>query len=118
MKKMNNYWFIIEPYVYLNFVKNHVLLYNSLDGSIIETENLEIRALLEELLKRENGGVAFLSYEQYAKKDINRFIHNVRNRFMGDIIDVNLSHRKPVQILPYIEFLNRRNLMLFFKNLQ
>lgn len=110
MDKANNYWFVLEPYVYSHIIEDQILLYNTLDRSVIETESHEVKIFLQELLKEENGGICILSNEQYNKKDINEFIYNVREKFMGDIINVNLSKRKPIQILPYVDFLNRKRL--------
>ncbi len=109
MEKIDGYWFFIEPYVYPHVFNDQVMLYNTLDGSIIKKENPKLRMLLEEILKRKNGGVSFLSSEQYARIEIREFIDQVREKFMGDIIDVSLSQRKPVQILPYVDFTGRQD---------
>lgn len=110
MQKLNGYWFFLEPYVYFKLGQDQVLLYNTLDSSIIESEDLGIISLLHDVLKKGNGGVSFLSNEQYANPIINRFVHELRKKYMGDIINTNLSQSKPVQIIPYVNFPERRNL--------
>ena len=52
MNNSTNYWLTIEPYVYINMVKNHALLYNTLDGKTIESDNIEVIKLLHEILQK------------------------------------------------------------------
>ena len=94
MNNSTNYWLTIEPYVYINMVKNHALLYNTLDGKTIESDNIEVIKLLHEILQEENCGVTLLKKDQYIKKEINDFIKDIRGKYMGDIIDVSLSNGK------------------------
>jgi len=49
-----NYWFTIEPYVYINIVNKQALLYNTLDGKYIKTCNLKIIQILKEILCEKN----------------------------------------------------------------
>ena len=98
MNNSTNYWLTIEPYVYINMVKNHALLYNTLDGKTIESDNIEVIKLLHEILQEENCGVTLLKKDQYIKKEINDFIKDIRGKYMGDIIDVSLSNGKPILI--------------------
>jgi len=99
-----DYWFTIEPYVFVGLTNQCVLLYNTLDGATIESDKTEIIELLQETLKVENCGVVLLENEKYKHKDINDFIRELRQKYMGDIIDVTLSKSKPVQLLPYFNF--------------
>ena len=107
MKSMEmsiNYWFTIEPYVFVGIAKESVLLYNTLDGVTLESDKDEIIELLKEILKEDNCGVVLLTYERYKQKDINNFIKKLRYNYMGDIIEVALSKGKPVQLLPFYNF--------------
>ena len=104
MKALTDYWFTIEPYVYVNIINNNALLYNTLDGIMIESDKIEVIELLQETLQKENCGVVLLTNERYKQKDINAFIRELREKYMGDIIDVALSKGKPVQLLPYFNF--------------
>ncbi|MFV0271362.1 MAG: TIGR04150 pseudo-rSAM protein [Macellibacteroides fermentans] len=105
-KNSIDYWFTIEPYVYVNVINSHVLLYNTLDGQTIESDNANVVGLLKEILCKNNSGVVLLSSENYKQNDINNFINEVREKFFGDLIEVHLSNGKPVQILPYINLSN------------
>ncbi|MCL2650949.1 MAG: TIGR04150 pseudo-rSAM protein [Candidatus Azobacteroides sp.] len=110
MKKKNNtndYWFTIEPYVYVSITNQCALLYNTLDGVILESDKIEVIKLLQETLQKENCGVVLLTNEKFKQKNINDFIQKLRDKYMGDVIDVTLSKGKPVQLLPYFNFPNK-----------
>ena len=104
MKTEIDYWFTIEPYVFINIANKSVLLYNTLDGVTMESDKEEVIELLNEIVNVENCGVVLLTHERFNQKDVNGFIHVLREKFMGDIIDINLSKVKPVQLLPYFNF--------------
>lgn len=113
-----DYWFTIEPYVYLNIVDGETgLLYNTLDGEYIEFEDKIIVNFLEGIYSEENCGVLFLSEEMYRNEQLNNFLKDVREKYMGDIISTSESSGKPIQILPYVNFhcslKNRSEYVLF-----
>ena len=110
MESTIDYWFTIEPYVFVSITDRCVLLYNTLDGVTIESEKIEIIDLLREMLQEKNCGVALLTKERYEKKDVKRFIRELRTKFMGDIIDVSLSNGKPVQLLPYFNYSDKHKI--------
>jgi pseudo-rSAM protein len=104
MQTAIDYWFTIEPYVFVGLTNKCVLLYNTLDRAIIESDKTEVIELLRETLQEESCGVVLLTNEQYKQKNINDFICELREKYMGDTIDVALSKGKPVQLLPYFNF--------------
>jgi pseudo-rSAM protein len=104
MKAAIDYWFTIEPYVFVGITQKCVLLYNTLDGITIKSEKEEIIELLLEMRQEESCGVILLTNERYLQKEVNDFIRELREKYMGDIIDVSLSKGKPVQLLPYFNF--------------
>ena len=55
MKTAINYWFTIEPYVFVGITNQFVLLYNTLDGVTIESDKKEVIELLREMLQAEIG---------------------------------------------------------------
>ena len=65
MNNTANYWFTIEPYVYVNIVDKYALLYNTLDGTTIESKKTAVITLLNEMLQEENCGVVLLKDKQY-----------------------------------------------------
>ncbi|MDR2913848.1 MAG: TIGR04150 pseudo-rSAM protein [Tannerella sp.] len=105
-----DYWFIIEPYMYVGLTKKNALLYNTLDGVTLESDKEDVIKLLKEILQKDNCGVVLLTDERYKQKDINGFIHELREKYMGDVIDVTLSKGKPVQLLPYYNYPNNQEL--------
>ena len=109
MERTSDYWFMIEPYMHINIANGYMLLYNTLDKETIISNNEKVINLLEELLQDENCGVTILKNEQYRQNDIHSFITNLREKYMGDIIDISLSKGKPIQILPHTNFCNKRN---------
>jgi pseudo-rSAM protein len=110
IKTATDYWFTIEPYVYVNITNTYALLYNTLDGVTLESDKVEIIKLLQETLLKENCGVVLLTSERYKQKNINSFIKKLREKYMGDIIDVTLSMGKPVQLLPFFNFSDKHEL--------
>lgn len=109
-KETTNYWLKIEPYVHISIVNSNVLLYNTFDGSFIESKDIEIVKLLKETLLKENCGVVLLTAERYNLDNIRKFIMELRAKYMGDIIDIELSKSKPVQIMPFTSLVNTQEL--------
>jgi len=107
MKLIKNdvdFWFTIEPYVYIGVTKQRAILYNTLDGITLESDKVEVIKLLQETLQSENCGVVLLKAERYKQKHVNSFIRELRKKYMGDVIEITLSKGKPVQLLPYYNF--------------
>ena len=105
MESTKKYWLIIEPYVYINLTEENVLLYNTLDSAFIESSQIEVIDLIRELLKEENVGVIRIETKQLAEQPVIKiFIDELREKFMGDLVDQSLSNGRPVQILPFINY--------------
>lgn len=122
MKNVSDYWFTIEPYVFVDIKSKHILLYNTLDGVTIESTNEKIVELLQETLQEENCGVALLTHERYRQEEICCFVDELREKFMGDVINVSLSDGKPVQTLPFYNYskeqeLYKKNNFSSYKNI-
>lgn len=115
-KTMINYWFTIEPYVYIGLTGNRVLLYNTLDKQTIESDKTEVIKLISETLQKENCGVCLLTDNKFQDKNIFSFIMDLRDRFMGDIINVDLSNGRPIQPLPYFNFISADKSDIYRKN--
>jgi hypothetical protein len=109
-KIVTDYWFMIEPYVYINIVNNYALLYNTLDGVTLESNKAEIIELLRETIQKDNCGIVLLTSDRYKQKDINSFIGELREKYMGDVIDIALSKGKPVQLLPFFNLSDNHEL--------
>ena len=109
-KYTRDYWFTIESYVFIGITTKKVLLYNTLDGATLESENTGVIELLHEVIEEKNCGVVLLKSERYAQRDIHLFIQDLREKFMGDIIDVALSNGRPIQLFPYFNYLNKHEI--------
>lgn len=105
-----DYWFTIEPYVFVSVTNKCVLLYNTLDGGTLESEKPKVIELLREMLLEKNCGVVLLKNEEYEQEDIHCFVQELRSKFMGDVIDITLSKGKPVQSLPYVNYFEKDEL--------
>jgi pseudo-rSAM protein len=79
---------------------------------MIEIQNSAIITLIHNIFNKKNCGVIKLSKEQLNDATVIRFIMNIREKFIGDIIPVSLSDGKPVQLIPILNFqqdINRLN---------
>ena len=106
MKPTKKFWITIEPYVYTTFSNYSALLYNTLDGKTIKTDNKIVLELLHELYLKENCGISMISEKQMSNQVLSDFIKELREKFMGDIIDVSLSSGKPIQLVPKLSLLS------------
>lgn len=113
---VTEYWFTIEPYVYIGLTNKCVLLYNTLDSVTIESDKSEVIELLQETLQKESYGVILLSEKRLQNKSIHAFITELREKYMGDIIDATLSKEKPIQLTPFFNFSDTDQLELYKKH--
>ncbi len=93
-------WVWIEPYVHISIKKNNALLYNTLSGAKIETNQPVITGLLKDMTRKENLRVLEMPIKKLEKPAIRNFIDDIKKSFMGDTALVNLSKGKPVQLIP------------------
>lgn len=98
----DNYWFYIEPYVYISIKGKRVLLFNTLDGEYIMRESDDVADFITSLLSPSNCGVVLFKYYPNCSDELISFVNEIREKFMGDIISVNSSLKKPVQPLPNV----------------
>ncbi|MCP4220258.1 MAG: TIGR04150 pseudo-rSAM protein [bacterium] len=104
--KKKNYWFTIETYVHIALKKDSLLLYNSLTGQALEYPGQgKILNLGKRLLSSKNLLVIKLGEKELSDPVIAGFVSDVRAGFMGDLIDVSYSNRKPVQMMPRVKVL-------------
>lgn len=109
-KTTTNYWFKIEPYVHVSITNNHVLFYNTLDGVYVKSDKIVVIELINKVLQKINHGVILLTSDEYRQYDINSLIKELREKYMADVIDVDFSKGKPIQILPFFNFNNIQEL--------
>jgi len=95
----SHYWFYLEPYTYAALQEDHLLLYNTLNGTSIEvTDNPVVTDLMKRVTDRKNMLTLSLSQADLDNEPIGTFVREIRRRFMGDIIDARMLGGKPIQI--------------------
>ncbi len=98
---MKSYWFYLEPYVYVSIKNNSIFLYNTLDGQYLNSAESVVYNTIHQL-KETTEGVVKLNEEHLNNEILFTFIQQIRNYFMGDLIEVSLSQGKPIQFTPML----------------
>jgi len=95
MKK--SMWFYIEPYVHVQIQKDNIILYNTLNGAVIENSSHPgILELVKSLL--DNRAVIELTSHHLQDPQIKDFVNEVKSKFMGDLLDSQWIKGKPFQV--------------------
>ena len=98
------YWFYIEYYVYVAVKGNDLLLYNLATGKILSYINKPRWVDFILKLKQEKNLYALKVSEEYLRKNgLKDFINDLLEYFMGDLIDVSLSKKKPFILSPQFD---------------
>jgi pseudo-rSAM protein len=98
----NDGWFYMESYTFISLMRDNVLLYNTLDGSFVKSKDTTIVQIISELQKENNCGVMLINSELQANQSVRFFLSLIREKFMGDLIPLSLSSRKPIQLYPIL----------------
>jgi len=100
MKNIKGYWLYFEPYVHISLKKTSALLYNTINGErmkVIEPDLIKLVYATQHYL---NQGVVFLDNVLYEQSSVHQFIDEIREKYIGDIIDTELMLEKPLQFIP------------------
>ena len=98
------YWFYIDTYVHLFLKNDSLLLYNSYTGKILEYKgNADIIKLAKRLLAPRNLQVIPLAASDLDQPAIGGFVSDIRENFMGDLLDVAYSNGKPILMTPLVK---------------
>lgn len=95
-------WFYLEPYTFIFNGIQGKIIYNTLNGSIVNVPSI-IYSLLSGLEDDENGYCVELDETILADKTIYSFIQDIRENFSGDIIE---ALYKPFVCKPILNLLN------------
>jgi pseudo-rSAM protein len=99
-----NYWFYIEPYVYISIKNRSALLYNSYSGKILEyKEKPAVLKLLRRLNLPVNLRIIPMKDSDMGNAEIHEFVNELRSNFMGDLLDKSYSKKKPLQTPPMMK---------------
>ncbi len=95
-------WLYLHPYVYLSIKKERALLYNTLNHELLEySKESPIFALIQRLGNDNNLYVIKIKTADI-DPSIETFINQIREVFIGDIVDTRLSTKKPIQLKPIL----------------
>lgn len=99
---VNNYkkefWFYIEPYVYITKKKEFTLFYNGYTNEQYIIKNSEYSSLVSEIIDNENNlRVIKLTENDLNDLKIGKFVSSIREKYMGDLLDTAYIKTKPVQ---------------------
>jgi pseudo-rSAM protein len=100
-----SYWFTIETYVHISLKKDSLLLYNTLTGDLLEysqSQHPEVYRLIRRLLSANTLQIVRLSDTEIQDPGISQFLKEMKDRFMGELIDVSYSSGKPIQFPPRV----------------
>jgi pseudo-rSAM protein len=100
MKNIKGCWLFFDPYVHVSLKKTSVFLYNTINGECIKVIEPELIKLVYTTQHCLNQGVVFLNYALYKQTSVFQFINEIREKYIGDIIDVALLPEKPIQFIP------------------
>jgi len=102
-----NDWFIMDNYIHMSFKQNSQLLfYNPLTGKILEYNRLDspcVMTLARRLKSSANLMAIPLTQKELENPDIAGFVQDMRDNFMGDLVDRELVPKKPIQLMPMIK---------------
>lgn len=94
------FWFYVEPYIHLSCKSDDCLLYNTLTGkALIYGQAPDISGLVHRLTSEKNLGVIRISATDLQDQRIATFMEEVRNGYMGDLLDTAWSEAKPIQMV-------------------
>lgn len=97
-----DYWFSLKSYVYVEFKKDVMLLYNTHNGNTMKVNDKEAISLVNQMRKPENLGVIFLKKEVQTNPQIQTFLHEIIELQMGDLWEINDVNQKPVRLFPIL----------------
>lgn len=97
------FWFYLEPYVHLSFGKKKTVLFNTLNGEIIEiSDNSSLFLLINKFKRKEELYTIEISNKEFLDINVKGFISEIKEKYFGDLIPVNWTTKKPIQMSPIL----------------
>lgn len=100
---MKKYWLLLESYVFIWADDKEILIYNALSGfgfTIINHGKLV--PIVKGLLDISNLYCIELSEEDMNFEEVTQFISLLRDKYCGDLIEQDISSKKPIVIIPQL----------------
>ncbi len=95
-----SYWLYLHPHVYLAVKGEWAVLYNTLNGHLLEYDrDPEILPVLKRLAADRNLYVVRLGEKEMTAAVV-KLVDDIRGGFSGDLLDTSWSSGKPVQLKP------------------
>lgn len=108
---LTQYWFYLEPYVFLFKGKGHVLVYNSLNGFYLKCEeDILLDHVLLKLLEPDSGYCIRLDSGLLGNETVKLFVAQIRNSFSGDLADCKSVGVRPFIFKPKLKVLPEASL--------
>lgn len=106
-----SYWFYLEPFVYTDVKGNDLLLYNTLTGKFLYyIDKPQLKEFILNLKREENLYALKVSEEFLKDKGLENFMKDISENFMGDMVDVLLSSKKPFIMPHYFDIHDKHNM--------
>ena len=106
MGNMRNYWFYLEPYVFIFQENNRFFIYNSLNSGYLWAPETEfVYDILTSMNQTNNGYCLILKEKQVLDPIFHEFSVQLRKKFMGNLILAESDTSKPFLFKPTL-FLN------------
>lgn len=98
------YWVGLKSHTYTSFNPEDrgMLLYNTLTGEYIETDNKKSIALINTILDRSNLGVICIEGELLSEAELFSFVDGICRKELGDITEITSINRKPIRLVPLL----------------
>ncbi|MEW5804555.1 MAG: TIGR04150 pseudo-rSAM protein [bacterium] len=97
-------WIVIDPFVHIAVKGDSCLLYNPLNGKILEYGDSLVVELVRDLTSPENLLIKRISLKDRALPlSVFGFIEDLRSAFMGDFIEADASAVRPIQFPPVVQ---------------
>lgn len=95
-------WFYVEPYVHISITGDAVVLYNTLNGAIIEADYPPVVRLAERLSSARSLHVVELTNSELADDRVGAFVQSTKEAFVGDLLDQAFSRGRPIEMMPML----------------
>ena len=88
---MKNIWIFLEPYSFIFEGVQGYVIYNTLNGEIIKSNNSKtINNIIKEIKESDRYGIR-LEENIFKENDVFQFIKKLRETFTGDFIETDVS---------------------------
>ena len=101
--KKKSFWLFLHPYVYVSVKKGNAIVYNTLNGELLEYNENEnqIVKLIKKLNSDSHLYVVEIEKEEF-DLHLDRFLRQLKASFSGDLIDTSIRPFRPIQMKPIL----------------